>query len=42
MCNKTDIPNAAAGLFPPFRLLNWAPCSMLYLFSLQSTSPVLE
>lgn len=32
MCNKTEIPNAAVGLFPPFMLLNLAPCSTLYFF----------
>lgn len=35
MCNKTEIPNAAVGLFPPFKLLNLAPCSMLYFFLLK-------
>lgn len=29
MCNKTETPNAAVGLFPPFKLLNLASCSML-------------
>lgn len=29
MCNKTETPNAAVSLFPPFKLLNLASCSML-------------